>query len=130
MKKYCRYFKYLYFYNERIILPLKRSLNNWSYLIFILINPILIVYFVLSVIYEHTVGERLVHYQMKNDMKGSFVHDIAIVSISKNKGPYLLEWIEFHRNVGVTKFFFFIIMMIIHVNYFSHISILASLTVY
>ena len=74
---------------------------------FILISPILIVNFVLSVIYEHTIGERLVHYQMKKDMKGSFVHDIAIVSISKNEGPYLLEWIEFHRIVGVTKFFFY-----------------------
>ncbi|WP_455659481.1 glycosyltransferase family 92 protein [Phocaeicola faecalis] len=107
MKKYFKYFKYLYFYNERIILPLKRSLNNWSYLVFILISPILIVNFVLSVIYEHTIGEILVHYQMKKDMKGSFVHDIAIVSISKNEGPYLLEWIEFHRIVGVTKFFFY-----------------------
>lgn len=107
MKKYFKYFKYFYFYNERIILPLKRSLNNWSYLVFILISPILIVNFFLSVIYEHTIGERLVHYQMKKDMKGSFVHDIAIVSISKNEGPYLLEWIEFHRIVGVTKFFFY-----------------------
>ena len=73
MKKYFKYFKYLYFYNERIILPLKRSLNNWSYLVFILISPILIVNFVLSVIYEHTIGERLVHYQMKKDMKGPLV---------------------------------------------------------
>ena len=38
MKKYFKYFKYLYFYNERIILPLKRSLNNWSYLVFILLS--------------------------------------------------------------------------------------------
>ena len=69
MKKYFKYFKYLYFYNERIILPLKRSLNNWSYLVFILISPILIVYFVLSVIYEHTIGGKLVRYQIKKDMK-------------------------------------------------------------
>ena len=30
---------------------------------------------------------------------------LAIGAIVKNEGPYLLEWIAFHRVVGVDRFF-------------------------
>lgn len=34
-------------------------------------------------------------------------HFLAIASIFKNENPYLLEWIEFHRLVGVDHFFLY-----------------------
>lgn len=30
-----------------------------------------------------------------------------MVSISKNEAPYIKEWIEFHKLVGFTKFYFY-----------------------
>ena len=30
---------------------------------------------------------------------------LAIGAIFKNEGPYILEWIAFHRAVGVDRFF-------------------------
>jgi hypothetical protein len=36
-----------------------------------------------------------------------FKHEIAMVSIAKNEGPYLKEWIEYHKLVGFTKFYFY-----------------------
>ena len=32
---------------------------------------------------------------------------LAIVSISKNEGPYLREWIEYHKLVGVDRFYIY-----------------------
>ncbi|MDB5506212.1 MAG: glycosyl transferase, family 2 [Devosia sp.] len=34
-------------------------------------------------------------------------HSLAIVAIVKNEGPYLLEWLAFHRAVGVEQFFIY-----------------------
>ncbi|MCL2737444.1 MAG: glycosyltransferase family 92 protein [Alphaproteobacteria bacterium] len=34
-------------------------------------------------------------------------HFLSVVAIMKNEGPYLKEWIEFHRLVGVEKFYLY-----------------------
>ncbi|MCM1218495.1 MAG: glycosyltransferase family 92 protein [Lachnospiraceae bacterium] len=36
-----------------------------------------------------------------------FKYELAMVSISKNEGPYIAEWIEYHRLVGFQKFYFY-----------------------
>lgn len=36
-----------------------------------------------------------------------FPHALAVVAIMKNEGPYLREWIEFHKLVGVEKFYLY-----------------------
>lgn len=41
------------------------------------------------------------------ESKENFEHEIAIVAIAKNEGPYIREWIEYHRLLGVTKFYFY-----------------------
>ncbi len=33
-----------------------------------------------------------------------FEYEIVYVAIAKNEGPYIREWIEYHRQVGVQKF--------------------------
>ncbi len=32
---------------------------------------------------------------------------ISIVAIAKNKGPYIKEWIEYHKLIGVERFYFY-----------------------
>lgn len=36
-----------------------------------------------------------------------FKYNLAVVAIMKNEGPYLREWIEFHKMMGVDKFFLY-----------------------
>ena len=36
-----------------------------------------------------------------------FKYNLAIVAIMKNEGPYLQEWIEFHKMLGVEKFYLY-----------------------
>lgn len=43
----------------------------------------------------------------KSKEKDSYENDISICSIFKNEGEYLKEWIEYHRLIGVTKFYLY-----------------------
>lgn len=36
-------------------------------------------------------------------MKGAF----GVVTLFRNEGPYLVEWIEYHRLVGVDRFWLY-----------------------
>ena len=42
--------------------------------------------------------------ELKSD---KYKYDLSIVAIMKNEGPYLKEWIEFHKLVGVQKFYLY-----------------------
>lgn len=98
-----------YCYNNALILNVKRSLTNdtASNLALLLLSPYIILTYVLSICYERLYGFYRVHELMTKECERQFKWEIAIVSISKNEGPYLKEWIEFHRTVGVQKFFFY-----------------------
>lgn len=39
------------------------------------------------------------------DHRNTFSHDLAIAVIIKNEAPYILEWIEYHRLIGVSRFY-------------------------
>ena len=45
-------------------------------------------------------------YQMKHD-KTSPKYYLTICAIAKNEGPYFKEWIEWHNNLGVEKFYIY-----------------------
>jgi hypothetical protein len=47
----------------------------------------------------------LINYLLHNNDK--FPHELAIAAIMKNEGPYLREWIEYHKLVGVEKFYLY-----------------------
>lgn len=38
---------------------------------------------------------------------GEFPHELGIAAIMKNEAPYIREWIEYHRLVGVEKFYLY-----------------------
>lgn len=40
-------------------------------------------------------------------MPKQFKYTLGVVAIMKNEGPYLREWIEFHKMMGVDKFFLY-----------------------
>lgn len=42
-----------------------------------------------------------------NQIKGKYKWDFAIVTIFQNEGPYLKEWIEFHKLVGAQHFYLY-----------------------
>lgn len=41
------------------------------------------------------------------DNRQSFTDDLAIAVIVKNEAPYILEWIEYHRILGFSKFYIY-----------------------
>lgn len=41
-------------------------------------------------------------------------NNLSFVAIVKNEGPYIREWIEYHKLVGVDKFLFMIELRINH----------------
>ena len=43
----------------------------------------------------------------KKQFKPELLEKIAIVGIVKNEGPYLKEWIEYHKLLGVSKFYIY-----------------------
>lgn len=44
---------------------------------------------------------------IRNEKNATFKHELSIVAIMKNEGPYLKEWIDFHLLVGVEKFYLY-----------------------
>jgi hypothetical protein len=47
----------------------------------------------------------LINYLLHNNDK--FRYELAIAAIMKNEGPYLKEWIEYHKLLGVEKFYLY-----------------------
>ena len=39
--------------------------------------------------------------------KNLFLHDLAVVAIMKNEGPYLKEWLDYHLLAGVEHFYLY-----------------------
>ena len=39
--------------------------------------------------------------------KNLFLHDLAVVAIMKNEGPYLKEWLDYHLLAGVDHFYIY-----------------------
>lgn len=44
---------------------------------------------------------------LQRDRATPFEHELAVVAIMKNEGPYLKEWLDFHILVGVEKFYLY-----------------------
>lgn len=96
-----------YCYNNAYILFVKRKWRRLGNVIIALSAPYILLRWALLSLFEVLVGENLVARIMKSDNKKQFGHEIAMVSISKNEAPYIKEWIEFHKLVGFTKFYFY-----------------------
>lgn len=96
-----------YCYNNAYLLYLKRRFRKCSNALVLISSPYLLLCWFLSALYETLFAKRAVGRKMRNEVKETFSHELAMVSISKNEGPYIKEWIEFHILVGFTKFYFY-----------------------
>lgn len=104
-----KYWIHIYSYNVRLILPIKRNLKNdiVSNVILLLLSPWILGYYLFCVVYEKIYAISSINKLMKQDLQKMFEHELAICSISKNEGPYIKEWLEFHRLIGISKFYFY-----------------------
>ena len=96
-----------YCYNNKFVLHLKRNMRRWSNVLLLLCSPYLLLRWACLAVYECFIGKRLVNRELCEDRKRNFKYEMAVVCISKNEGPYIREWIEFHRIVGISKFYFY-----------------------
>ena len=76
-------------------------------MLLLLCSPYLLLRWACLAVYECFIGKRLVNRELCEDRKRNFKYEMAVVCISKNEGPYIREWIEFHRLVGISKFYFY-----------------------
>ena len=96
----------VYYYNNRYVLWLKRKVRRWSDWLLLLTLPYVAVRFVLLKALEPLCSLG-VSRRRAREAGRTFRHEIAIVAIAKNEGPYLREWIEYHRLVGIRKIYFY-----------------------
>ena len=96
-----------YCYNNEYILFLKRRFRKTSNILLALSLPYLSVRMMALYLLEKFIYNRYVSNILCHEKKERFPYEIAMVSISKNEAPYIKEWIEFHKLVGFTKFYFY-----------------------
>jgi hypothetical protein len=49
---------------------------------------------------------RLIRY-LHREKETPTQHYLTVCAIAKNEGPYFQEWIEWHKNLGVEKFYIY-----------------------
>ena len=93
-----RYWIHLYLYNNSFIVHVKRNIKShlFSNSVLLVCFPYILLNYWFSMFYEKAWGFRKVEKIMEKERSEIFKHEVAIVSISKNEGPYLIELIEFH----------------------------------
>lgn len=96
-----------YCYNNSYLLYLKRNFKKWGNVIIAFSAPYLLLKWLFISVSEVLFAERLVANFMRKNMNSYFNYELAMVAISKNEAPYIKEWIEFHKLVGFTKFYFY-----------------------
>lgn len=96
----------VYYYNNRYILWLKRKARRYSNWLLLLTSSYIVARFIVLKSLEplFSIG---VSRRRAREATRTFSHEIAIVAIAKNEGPYLREWIEYHRMVGIHKIYFY-----------------------
>lgn len=106
-----RTFKYwikLYLYNNALILPIKRKYKGiGGDFLLLLCSPYIIFNMVFTIIYEYVYGFSRIEKAIEKEKMRKFKYELAVVTCSKDEAPYLIEWIEFYRIVGVNKIIFY-----------------------
>jgi len=99
----------IYCYNNDYILLLKRKIKNSliSNIILFILLPYFILNYLFTIVYEKFHGFKKIEIFIEKEQSRNFEFEIAIVSIAKNEGLYIKEWIEYHKLVGIKKFYFY-----------------------
>lgn len=101
----------MWYYSNKLVLNVRHSIGDkgktmsaMKYYV-----PVILIRWGAIRLYEVLFGKYRIAWLNKNDRKREFKYDIGIVSISKNEGPYIAEWLEYHNLIGggKIKFFFY-----------------------
>lgn len=98
-----------YSYSIKLCLVFREKIKNKNIrkLAYILMLPVLLVRWGVGIVGERTIGVYLQKKRKIQTEATKFENDLAIVAIAKNEAPYIREWIEFHKLVGVTRFYIY-----------------------
>ncbi|MEQ8154205.1 MAG: glycosyltransferase family 92 protein [Clostridiaceae bacterium] len=98
-----------YTHSIHLSLRIKRKHNNKviQTVLFLICLPYIVGKWLAETIYEYTFGIIIVSRRLKKEKLMHFEDELAFVAIVKNEATYIKEWIEFHKNVGVTRFYIY-----------------------
>ncbi len=96
-------------YDIPIYFELLRKVENRKYrkLLYIALAPLLFICGLFHFIFENTIDRLLVQHELKTFISKKYKYNLAFVACVLNEGRFLEEWIEYHRLVGVDKFYIF-----------------------
>lgn len=100
-----------YLYNNKYILKLRRkrkiSHSHLYDLFLILSAPYIVLRWLFLSLYENVYAKFKIQRKIEIERNLKFKYEIAIVAIAKNEALYIREWLEYHRIVGIQKFYFY-----------------------
>ena len=96
-------------YDYRIYFELFRKIDNRNIrkVLYVLLSPILLICGIINFVYENTVDRVLVQKELSSFLEKNYKYNISFVACVLNEARYIEEWIEYHRLVGVDKFYIF-----------------------
>lgn len=71
------------------------------------LTPFFIIRWIGCVILEYSLGTVLAYFRKKQERKRDYEDELSIVAIVKNEAPYMVEWIEFHKLAGASRFYIY-----------------------
>ena len=98
---------FIYYYNIELCNTIKDRYQNTAKYIILLLSPFMLVSTAIKLLFEMIIARPIVKKQLTEDATKVFPHELAVVAIAKNEGPYLKEWIEYHVLQGVTKIYLY-----------------------
>lgn len=96
-----------YLYNNKYILFLRRKRSPIYDCVLAISVPYIIFRWLFLLVYEKAWGIYSIQRKMFAERNMDFKYEMAAVAISKNEGPYIREWLEYHKIVGFQKFFIY-----------------------
>lgn len=94
------------YYNNILIIKLRRNNKQHYKTKLIVCSPYILLKALICFLLEPILSLK-VNYLKSQEKNKVFKYELGIVTIAKNEGPYIQEWIEFHKLVGVNRFYFY-----------------------
>jgi glycosyltransferase involved in cell wall biosynthesis len=96
-------------YDYKIYFELFRKIDNRNIrkVLYIVLSPILLICGVVDFVFEHTLDKVLVKKELASFHDKKYKYNLSFVACVLNESRYIEEWIEYHRLVGVDKFYIF-----------------------
>lgn len=96
-------------YDYRIYFEIIRKADNRNVrlVLYVLLAPLLLVAGIAQYVYENTFDRLLCKRELRTFLTKQYKYNLAFIACVYNESRYIEEWIEYHRLVGVEKFYIF-----------------------